>query len=82
MGVIKYGLVMKCTVIFTRSRDGEIEMCRQIERSINQEGATWDESMRAFGKRLTKSLQRLSVNQRLVLNCELQDISTRQVNDD
>lgn len=59
---------------------GEIELYRQVERSIAQEGAVWDESMRVFGNRLIKTLRQLSVNQRLVMTCEVIDNPTRQVN--
>lgn len=71
---------MKCTIIFKKNSMGEIELYRQLERSIAQEGATWDESMRVFGNRLIKSLNQLSVNQRLVMTCEVIDNPTRQVN--
>lgn len=63
---------MECIIIFKRSHDGEIEMYRQVERSITQEGRYWDESMRVFSKRLTKTLQQLSVGSRLVMKVELQ----------
>lgn len=72
---------MKCTVIFKRNSEGEIELYRQVERSIAQEGATWDESMKEFGNRLIKTLNQLSVNQRLVMKCELIGNPTRQEDD-
>lgn len=71
---------MNCKVIFKKNDQGDMEMYRQVERSIAQEGATWDECMRVFGNRLIKSLNQLSVNQRLVMICEVIDIPTRQVN--
>lgn len=63
---------MECTIIFTRNKDGEIEMYRQVERSIAQEGDCWDESMKVFGNRLVKTLRTLGVDDKLVLHCELQ----------
>lgn len=63
---------MKCTIIFTRNKDGEIEMYRQVERSIAQEGDCWDESMKAFGNRLIRTLWKLDVDDKLVLHCEVQ----------
>ena len=67
----------KCTVIFTRSRDGEIEMFRQVERAIAEEGIDWDTSTRSFTSRLYKTLQQLSANERLVLNIEVQPLPMR-----
>lgn len=72
----------KCTVIFTRSRDGEIKMFRQMGRVINQEGVDWDSSTYNFRTRLHRSLQTLSVDEQLVLNIEVQPHPTRQVNGD
>lgn len=67
----------KCTVIFTRSRDGEIEMFRQVERAIAQEGWEWDSSTRIFVNRLYKTLDCLGINERLVLKIEVQPIPMR-----
>lgn len=67
----------KCTIIFTRSRDGEIEMFRQVERAIAQEGIDWESSTRTFAKRLHNTLNCLGVNERLVLNIEVQPVPMR-----
>lgn len=61
-----------CTVIFTRNRDGEIEMFRQVERAIAQEGIDFETSVLTFKRRLVKTLNILSVNERLVLKIEVQ----------
>lgn len=67
----------KCTVIFTRSRDGEIEMFRQVGRAIAQEGITLEVSMAVFRRRLFQTLNTLSDNERLVLNIEVQQVPMR-----
>lgn len=70
----------ECKVIFTRSRDGEIEMYRQVDYcTIAREGEDWDSSTRNFMNRLYESLSKLKVRERLVLRIELQTIPTRQV---
>lgn len=67
----------KCTVVFTRNRDGEIEMFRQVGRAIAQEGIDLDTSVWSFRHRLVKTLNAMNANERLVLNIEVQPIPMR-----
>lgn len=67
----------KCSVIFTRSRNGEIEMFRQVERAIAQEGVDYHSSTLSFENRLHKTLQQLGDDERLVLNISIQPIPMR-----
>lgn len=64
---------MKAAVVFVKTKDGEIEMFRQVESNIAQEGRDWLESMRNFGNRLIKTLSDLKAGDRLVLWCEVKE---------
>lgn len=62
---------MKTVVVFVKTKDGEIEMFRQVESNIAHEGNNWLESLRNFGNRLIKTLSGLKAGDRLVLWCEV-----------
>lgn len=69
---------MKTAVVFVKTKDGEIEMFRQVESNIAQEGRDWLESLRNFGNRLIKTLSNLEAGDKLVLWCEIKKNPTRQ----
>ena len=64
----------KCTVVFLRGRDGEIEMYHLAERTISQDGFDLETSVWSFENRLIRTLICLSGNERLVLNIEVQSV--------
>lgn len=64
---------MKTVVIFYKTKDGEIELYRQIERDIAQESCDWLESLQTFGNRLIKTLSNLKAGDQLVMRCEIKE---------
>lgn len=71
---------MNCKVIFKKNERGDMEMYRQVNLSIAQEGQGLDAAVIEFEKRLYKTLEQMSNNQYLVLNVQMIDSPTRQVN--
>jgi len=73
---------MNCKVIFKRNENDDIEMYRQVNFKIAQEGSNIDNATIEFTRRLYRALECLSSDKQLVLDCSLIENPTRQVNDD
>lgn len=70
---------MNCKVIFKRNERGDIELYRQVNLNIAQEGNGLDAAVLEFEKKLYKTLMQLTENQQLVLDIQQLDVPTRQV---
>lgn len=73
---------MNCKVIFKRNENGDVEMYRQVNFKITQEGNNIDNATIECMRRLYRSLECLTSDMQLVLDCSLIENPTRQVNDE
>lgn len=73
---------MNCKVIFKRNENGDVEMYRQVNFKITQEGNNIDNTTIECMRRLYRSLECLTSDMQLVLDCSLIENPTRQVNDE
>lgn len=64
---------MNCKVIFKKNERGVMEMYRQVNLNIAQEGQGIDAAMLEFEKRLYKTLLQLSNNQQIVLDIKVME---------
>lgn len=72
---------MNCKVIFKKNEHGDMEMYRQVNLNIAQEGQGLDAAILEFEKRLYKTLLQMSNNQQVVLDIQMMNNPTRQDND-
>lgn len=71
---------MNCKVIFKKNANGEMEMYRQVNLNMAQEGQGLDAAMLEFEKKLYKTLVQLTEDQMIVLDVQQVNNPTRQVN--
>ena len=72
---------MNCKVIFKKNERGDMEMYRQVNLNIAQEGQGLDAAILEFEKRLYKTLLQMPNNQQIVLDIQMMNNPTRQDDD-